>query len=211
MKLLQRINNLSILFKTGLIVFFPLASLSVMLIENLQRDSLVVEDVVRVTEMVTWLGVLDDLTHLLALERGLTVGMSSGKEKEWKKHLVTHRKLVDRQIQHFLIVLKEADLSSMAPALQQLMSELKKGFQQLEELRLAADQRQPGAGSVENVFDYFSRLNKAALYLIQGMTLSVQDMEISRQLQMMTALLWLKERAGQERAVLRQLLLGVVV
>ena len=204
-KLLNIINNLTISVKVGLMLFIPLVSLGAVLVDNLQRESRDLEEVVISIEVVNWITELGDLIYSLAIERGLSIAMLSGERVEINRVLLNYREKIDLQRDRFHSIQKQLELSIKDPTVQQILSDFDLALSRLSTVRQQLDQADSGTRQAMEVYDYYSFINSNGLHLVQEVIQKVRDGDMERQLRVVSALLWIKERAGQERAVLTRI------
>ncbi|MFO1369473.1 MAG: methyl-accepting chemotaxis protein [Marinagarivorans sp.] len=140
---------------------------------------------------------LADLAEGFALERGRTAGYLADGSEPNRAELVKQRKMADENTAELVAIMGQSSVV-LDPLTQKLLSELQAKCNALAVLRSAVDARDPNV----KAFKAYSDINKIALDAIAQMTLGVTDAQVIQYLNELSSLLWLKERAGQERGTL---------
>ncbi len=148
--------------------------------------------------LVAYSQILDDIAHNHAVERGLTAGFMASKGTKGADKLAAQRKVAEEKRAVFYEFYESGKRKSLPENVQQKLLELKQGLDSVNDLQRKVDQLSPQA----NPFQTYSSINKSALDSIAYMDNLIEDKEISQKMQRLIAVLWMKERAGQERGKL---------
>ncbi|WP_075187623.1 methyl-accepting chemotaxis protein [Teredinibacter haidensis] len=140
---------------------------------------------------------LDSVAHNFAVERGLTAGYLGSKNTEVRQQLEVQRKKAS-EAQADFYTYYDSGISHLPENVQVSLSALKKQLATIEKLRSDVDNFYPEA----KPFRVYSTLNKTALDTLSLLATTISDARVLLQLNILTDLLWMKERAGQERGAL---------
>ena len=140
---------------------------------------------------------LADLVHELQKERGLSAGFVGGGGKHFREEVLKQRKQTDEKL-----VLFNQDLDIYASeedywGLNDKFTYLQQGLSRLTVVRKAINTLNKG-----NFFSFYSNLNAHALDIIKYLQVFTNDAPLARQGDAYSSLLYLQERAGQERGAL---------
>ncbi|ALO42184.1 hypothetical protein PP2015_1682 [Pseudoalteromonas phenolica] len=150
----------------------------------------------RLERYVKAVSVLDQTAHNFAVERGLTAGyLASG--GKGKARLTEQRKKADKAKQE-LKILVDKELDYFPKSTQLIMNDLLQHFKSLQEIRKKVDLRERQSGA----FDFYSEINKYALDAASTFSNYIDDSDATKSMKSLIAILWMKERAGQERGLL---------
>ncbi len=150
----------------------------------------------RIGAMVVALG---EVAHELQKERGMSAGFLSSKGIKFADRLPGQRQAADATIASLKATIGAIDLGKVAPDFRSLLGQASDGLGQLADLRGRISQLQvPPPVS----FQEYSRLIGSLLEIATRSGNELPDAALARRSNAKTALLYLKERNGQERAIL---------
>ena len=145
--------------------------------------------------IVELIGLLDDVAHNHAVERGLSAGFIGSKgNEELGNRLSKQRTLADDAVTALTDWLNVPTYQTYRPISAALLDDLKRK----PEIRSGVDQL--ANGSVP--FNYYSSINSQALEIVSALYPRISDTNIRSEILTQSYLLWIKERAGQERGAL---------
>ena len=143
-----------------------------------------------------------NLMHEMQIERGLSSGYINNIGTEFfEKMLETHYKTSDREIIRFYNSIAHTK-ENINPTLHTLILRIQNKFKHLLAIRKRI---QANEISLEEAFDYYTDLNNNLLELTKGLKLHSSDEKINMTILSLQKLIELKEYAGQERALVAQL------
>ncbi len=140
---------------------------------------------------------LDDLVHELQKERGISTGLIEANSTFFQNDIPSQREMTDKAFRGFFQHKKNIDTGFLNWAIREESLNLDELLKQLPAIRAAID-----ANDLDNVVHNYSDLNSHAINFMQYLQLLTNDSELARLSDAYTNLLWLQERAGQERAAL---------
>ena len=140
---------------------------------------------------------LDDLIYELQKERGISTGQIETNSTFFQKDIASQRVLTDKALHSFFQHKKNVDIDFLNWAIRKESLNLNELLKQLPTIRAAID-----AKDFADVVHNYSDLNSHAINFIQYLQSLTNDSELARLSDAYTNLLWLQERAGQERASL---------
>ena len=144
----------------------------------------------KIVELGQYLGVL---SHEIAVERGLTAGfLGSGGELKQQESMQKQRETVDGFVNDFTDYISELDSDSRF-----LVDKLNLQLQRLSEVRLDVDRL-----NNNQMFNYYSEINRLALDIYSILIASVQEPKTTQLMEANLSLMWMKERIGQYRGAL---------
>jgi len=194
----QKINNLPILFKLSLMLLPPMVALVGLATQSALHERAELVEVEQVVERVSFSSLLDAVAHNFAVERGLTAGFLASGGNSNREKLGPQRKMADSQVILLESALQQAEVMQFGAVVTRQLQQLMELLQQRTTVRAAVDQLR----TEPKAFDFYSKINAMALELIEELASGVTDANAARQLNTWVALLWMKERAGQERGAL---------
>lgn len=153
---------------------------------------------------------LDNLIHELQKERGLTAGFSGSHGRQFKDKLFQQRQQTDFEIKRSLSLAKEIkdknwplQTLSGPESIKRNFIKISKNLKDLEQKRASIDSLQN-----ENAFNCYTNLNTQILQLIEQLQVVSTNIHQTRYSHDFLKLLWLQERAGQERGALNGVLIS---
>ncbi|MBV1921306.1 MAG: nitrate- and nitrite sensing domain-containing protein, partial [Pseudomonadales bacterium] len=141
---------------------------------------------------------LDGVAHNFAVERGLTAGFIASAGKMDAEKVIKQRKKADEAAKAFAEYVSEHDEIGYEEVIAQRIDLLTKALAQRAAVRSQVDSLASNSGA----FAYYSTINTLSLEIIDWLVAGVENVELSRPMSAYIALLWMKERAGQERGAL---------
>ncbi|WNO10684.1 methyl-accepting chemotaxis protein [Teredinibacter sp. KSP-S5-2] len=189
--LLSTLDNQPISKKIFLLVSVPLVLVFVFVVSVISFQVGELRSASDAKELVSYAVALDGVAHNFAVERGLTAGFVAGRTEEKHKKLKEQRQLVDEKVK----VLLNTDLADVSPlAFDKLITLIA----ERDKVRKGVDDGKP----IISPFSYYSEINRQALNLIESLSAQVSNHTLRTHLNLANSLMWMKERAGQERGAL---------
>ena len=146
---------------------------------------------------LTLVDLLDKLVFELQKERGISLGLSETKSTFFNEKISTQRELTDKAFQSYFKSINNFDSDFMNIAKRKELLKLNKLLEQLPIIREKID-----SANFDRALDEYSALNTRTINLIRHLQQLADDNGMVRLGDAYTNLLWLRERAGQERAAL---------
>lgn len=162
---------------------------------NAYRDATNMDKLVKLTHIST---VFSALVHELQKERGMSAGFISSGGKKFADILPGQRKLTNEKRKLLEAALNEFDADAFGGHLPDLVEKAKKNIAKLE------DNRGSVTGlnyKVPDMAKYYTGTIASLLDIVDDMVLLSTDAHITTQINVYSAILQGKERAGQERAM----------
>ncbi|MBK1717861.1 nitrate- and nitrite sensing domain-containing protein [Thiocystis violacea] len=193
------LNRLGIKTKLLLLAGVPILALLALTLFGTARLIAEIQQVRHAEGVASVVVALGEVAHELQKERGMSAGFLSSKGVKFADRLPGQRQASDTGIAGLESALSGVDLATMAPEYQRLLGQSREGLSQLPDFRQRIDQLQvPPPAS----FQEYSRLIADLLEVATRSSNELPDAAIARLANAKTALLYLKERNGQERAIL---------
>ncbi|HEB56852.1 MAG TPA: methyl-accepting chemotaxis protein [Gammaproteobacteria bacterium] len=196
--MIKRLNDLKIGYKLLLMLSIPLLGLlffSGAEISNKWQDLGKAQAVQETVELSEY---LDTVASDFAMERGLSAGFLNSGGKIFGPQLREQRTRTNTAAEALRVWLKgsvaHVDIASIQADLDKLLS----AIEERGAIRSAVDRLDQNSGA----FAYYSGLDALALKLVQKLGLQIDHVVIARHARAYIDLLWMKERAGQERGAL---------
>ncbi|MCP5047668.1 MAG: hypothetical protein GY940_10885, partial [bacterium] len=143
--------------------------------------------------------VFNELVHETQKERGRTAGFLGSGGKKWQEELKAQREKTDGKKRSLLKFLSDFDTNSYGTAFNTLLEECLTRLKQLESMREKISQLEIDTNTG---IAYFSGLNTAILKTFSYIPALINNGEVSKQFLALSNLLFAKEKAGIERALL---------
>ena len=193
----REFNSLTIKSKLRLCLALPFFSMLLFAASSILVQYQQLTTAVRTSDFISFTLEVIKLTDELQQERGLTAGYLGSKGTNFLSELKLQTIDTDQQISHYRLLLLSEEIHQLYPNLAQELSQIESYLQQLPIVR-----RQRRADDAQASFDFYSTLISQALRLIQHLQNLSPEGQMVRQSNALMQLLWLKERAGQERGAL---------
>ena len=174
----------------------PLLLAALMSIELFLHQKSIVNQANQDQEVIQLTLLYDNLAHNLAVERGLTAGVLGSKgAAEQVKKLQEQRSKADQHIRAF----KNFSPKFLPlPLVESLKNDLEVELSKLQSVRSQVDQLAPKTSP----FGYYSNLNQLAIDNAHILISAVNNLEVTQLGNSLTAIMTIKERAGQVRGAL---------
>lgn len=195
--MIKKIKNLSIFYKLGIMVLIPMLVLALLSIQNGLQKRAELELVEQVVNSITLSSLIDEVAHNFAVERGLSAGFVASGGVSGSDKLQQQRREVDKKLKALVSGIGGLDMDQFGSVVAKKVTSLINYSSKRSEIRSAVDQHRG-----REAFNYYSTLNAKALTIIEQLATEVEDSITAKQLNARVALLWMKERAGQERGAL---------
>jgi methyl-accepting chemotaxis protein len=141
--------------------------------------------------------VLDNVAHNFAVERGITAGYLGSRGEKGLAKLKEQRLRADEAREGFEALYNELYATSSGKV-QASMDLVKSSLEAVPAVRLKVNNLSSASGA----FQAYSEINKNAINLIELVSIELRNPELIREMNALINVLWLKERAGQERGLL---------
>jgi len=191
------INNLSLRSKLILFLVIPIITIlyfsgsSILLKFNEQQEGKKSLEFILISFQV------DDVLHELQKERGISAGFIGSKGRLLREEMLAQRRLTDEKILIFSNNLNAQIKKNKYPRLSEIVSRAKINKKKLASIRKDVEQTYK-----LDFFESYSDLISSGLNIIRHFQVITSDIVLARQSDAYTNLLWLQERAGQERGLL---------
>ncbi len=196
--MMKQLNDLRIAYKLMLMLSIPLVGLLFFSVSEISDKWEDLGKAQAVQEMVELSEHLDTVASNFAMERGLSAGFLGSRGKRFGPELREQRAKANADVKALRGWLKDGlvdlDITNMQAELDKLMSMI----DERGAIRSSVDRLDRNNGA----FVYYSGLNAQALKLVQKLGLGIDHAAIARHARAYADLLWMKERAGQERGAL---------
>lgn len=192
------LNNLGI--KAKLLVYisiplFSIALLSFLGINDKHQQYIDSKNTQRFLVIVTE---LNNLIYELQKERGISTSLITANPKVVsQKNISAQRKLTDKALYRFQQLPKHSKFTFMDGQLRRDYNKLSTLLETIADIRTEIDTR-----NFESLIQNYSNLNSLAINFIEHLQVVANDAELAHLIDAYINLLWLQERAGQERATL---------
>ena len=196
-KLMEYLANASFAKKINLITLpalITITAFALILISNNISDLKDANLGIKDAHIVT---VMDNLAHNYAVERGLTAGYLGSKGTTGYDKLKDQRALADKATQQFNS-LYENIYETSSKAVQNTLDDINRILKKIPSVREKVNRLSPNS----QAFQTYSELNKYAINSIELVSVELKNAELVKELNALINVLWLKERAGQERGLL---------
>ncbi len=194
---LQRLNNLGIRDKLLIFIAIPMVSILFFAISGVSEKYQQYNNSINTQSFLSLAYSLDDLIYELQKERGVSTNLINQDFLYLKKEIYSQRKLTDKALYVFTQKIESFDINQLSSLANNELIALNKLIIQLPTVRAAIDENK-----FENLLNDYSALNSHAISFIQHFSKLTNDNKIAQLGDAYTNLLWLNERAGQERATL---------
>ncbi|PTN12525.1 diguanylate cyclase domain-containing protein [Nitrosomonas aestuarii] len=140
---------------------------------------------------------LDNLIFEMQKERGISTGLIETGSTFFQKEINAQRELTNSALRSYLQQKKDIDFNFINGDANELSSDLDKSLYALPVIRSNIDSVNFG-----NTIEKFSALNAQGINFIRNLQQLSSNQRLNRLIDAYNNLLWLRERAGQERATL---------
>ncbi len=196
-KLLQWLNNLEIREKLLIFIAIPIVSILFFAISGVSEKYQQYNNSINTQNFLSLAYSLDDLVYELQKERGISTNLINQDPFYLKKEIYSQRELTDKALHIFTQKIKSFNVRQLSSSAHNELIELNKLIVQLPAVRTSIDENK-----FENLLHDYNSLNSHAINFIQYFSQLTNDNQIAQLGDAYTNLLWMKERAGQERATL---------
>ncbi|MBX2807664.1 MAG: nitrate- and nitrite sensing domain-containing protein [Cellvibrionaceae bacterium] len=194
----KQLSKLPIAHKLTLI-FLPTTSFFLICVLIILLGELsIINDSKRARDVVDYSQLLDAIAHNHAVERGLTAGFLASKGSRGQDKLSAQRQKAAAARDNFSRFYHSAERKQLPQRIQEKLTQLHNALAEVPTTQQAVDRLDPNA----KAFSRYSAINTRAIEAIAYLNDLVANPEIAQLLTQLTASLWLKERAGQERGAL---------
>jgi diguanylate cyclase (GGDEF)-like protein/PAS domain S-box-containing protein len=195
-KIIEYLEKLKIRTKLQIFLIIPAIALSFFVVTTTSLKWEQFQEAKKSSSFIHFFSGISDLLYELQKERGITTGYMVSHTNNKHAELLAQRKLTDDKLLVFMDEMK--DQSNLNPSKRFLR--LRGKLEALSTVRAAID----SPANKKNFFANYSELNVQVLNSIRIMDKLINSTSSaleSRQTELYITLLWLTERAGQERAM----------
>lgn len=183
------------IFLTALFPFVGLILLSLIIIIGSFQNY---QGMARLATMSEVAHEVNDLTHSLQAERGVSTGMIGSDYKVFSDELLVRRDKTDQALSAFYIRLNHLTALPLPVSMKQAIAKSKELLGGLDKQRKRVDKK---GDSVDEMQAYYTALISQLLKIPAGMAFLEMDSNLAANISAFTALVDLKEVVGQERAL----------
>lgn len=159
---------------------------------------------VQTKQIISLVTKIDSVAHQLAKERGITQSAMSHEGKSTQQAILSARSETDIVVADLNQLIKTEGQVLLSSDDQERVAEIQYHLNRRHEIRNDIENRD----NDHNSFFRYSEINAFLLDLEQRLAVTIDDIDMLKQTSAMAALLWMKERAGQERGLVAALLAG---
>lgn len=192
------LNDLPIKTKLVLVLIIPSLVAGVLIFNYTDMNGAVVTKQQEVKEVVRVSGLLTNVAHNFAVERGLSAGFIGSKGTKGGDKVAAQREKADAAASALLASKQDLELLAINPRSTELINELTGMLDQRLEIRKGIDELRPN----NPFFSFYSDINRLSLLLVEQQATRIPNPALSADFNALIQLLWLKERAGQSRGAL---------
>ena len=196
--ILAWLNALPIAKKINYIFIPPTIALTIFVVYALVAADTHIDEAKSAKQTVDLAFILDKIAHNHAVERGITAGFLASDGTRAADKLADQRIKAGLARSEFLAYYESPKLKKLPESVQTTLDALKAQLDTVPDLQSKVDKLDLSA----KPFMVYSSINKLALDSISYLVSDISNPDVSKQLNTMLALLWLKERSGQERGAL---------
>ncbi len=174
----------------------PLVGMFILILIILMQNYYKHEEMVKTSSLIKILPDVNELAHVMQIERGLSSGYLSSKEGRFKLSLQKQRKIVDKTIKSFTSKLKTIHIEKISIIAPSIKSFHKKIIY-LENFRQNIDDK---SISQTREMEFYTGIVKDILSITSKMTTFKLDKDISNSIVTLSSLSYYKETLGLKRA-----------
>lgn len=197
--LLQWLNNLGIRDKLFILISIPILSVLFFAVSGVSEKYQQYNNSINTQNFLEAVYSLDNLIYELQIERGLSTNLIKNNPIYSQSKIRSQRKRTDNALDIFHQQQKTFDIGQLSPTINNELINLNQLIARLPTIRAAIDKK-----NFDNVINNYSSINSHAINFIQHLSQLTTHNKLAQLGDAYTNLLWLQERAGQERAALMQ-------
>jgi len=194
-KFIEKLDNIKLGNKILLILGAPILMVIIFAFTSVNQKYGEFQSANFAGEIVGLSSVLDGIAHNFAVERGLSAGFLASGGKRGGDKLKKQRELVDQKV-------TELDRYLVENPADEFISNDIQGLQEQIKQRATVRSKVDSVASDSGSFKFYSSINATSLNLILKLATQITNPELTKHFNAYVSMLWLKERAGQERGVL---------
>lgn len=195
---LQWLNNLGIKDKLLVFIAIPLVSIFLLSFLGITDKYQQYMDNKNTQKFLSIVSGLDGLIYELQKERGISTSLiTTRKNTVSQKNIFSQRQSTDKALHRFYQLTKNLNIAFMNWQLREEFFSLNHHLEELTQIRARID-----AKDFDSLIQNYSDLNSHAINFTEYLQLLTKDTELAKLSEAYIDLLWLQERAGQERATL---------
>ena len=155
------------------------------------------EDMLKTSSMTNILSSINNLAHVIQVERGLSSGLLSSKEDKFQSNLQKQREIVDNEIKLFDDKIKTVDKQKII-VINSYIKRFITDISSLKDFRKKVDTKNI---SQNILLQYYTNMIKNILDIAPKIARDNPNLEISSSIETLSSLLYYKETLGLKRAV----------
>ncbi len=199
MNILNWIKNTNIGNKLALMIVVPILMVLVLAIQASLKQYDTLQSAQRTGDIVEASALLDNVAHNFAVERGLTAGFLASQGAKGGEKVKAQRLKTDQAAKDLLQGVEQGAFNDFR-GVESKITLLTNMLAKRNSTRKLVD----SLDKKSSAFGYYSGVNAQALAIIELLSGQINDQNLRQSYDAYTALLWIKEKAGQERGALNK-------
>ena len=191
----QKIKLSHRIFFTTLLPVFGVLLLSFFILINNNKDYKNVSLIVELNDVIMH---INDITHSLQAERGLSSGVTSSNYQSLHEQLETRRLITDQGISTFLTLLASDLAPTMQANIHDYSDDVPKELLKLKSYRTQLDNR---TASFNDIYHSYTNLIERLLFVSENLAQIEMTSRLANDISAINAILLFKEYMGQIRAI----------
>lgn len=196
-RITKKLADASFATKINLLTWPALVAIVVFSLVLVAQNIAQIRDADIATKDARIASIMDNVAHNFAVERGLTAGYLGSQGANGRSKLDEQRAVADQAKEDFLELYSELERTASLK-LKANLNAVKTSLEKVPSVRDKVNQLAPDS----QAFQTYSEINKQAISLIELVSLELSNAELISEFNALINVLWLKERAGQERGLL---------
>lgn len=196
---MNALHNLSIKIKLGIIILPLVLALSYFTTVVINQNYQISKDLDKLENAIGLSISISDMVHELQRERGTTAGYLTSKGENFGPELAIRRKATDKKLEIFNEEVRKIRSSEFAKEVEPLIERQEAAFGELYDNREKVDLFSITAN---DEIDFVSNINDRSIKIIRDLVQNIENKDFFQQVTSYTDYLFIKERAGIERALM---------
>lgn len=193
------LHNLSIKVKLGIIILPLVLALSYFTAIVINRNYQTSNDLERLENAISLSISISNMVHELQRERGTTAGYLTSQGKNFGPEQIIRREATNKKLEEFSREVELIRSSDFAEEAEPLIERQLAAFGEISNIREKVDLLSITANQE---IDLISNINDRSIKIIRDLVQNIEDKEFFQQVTSYTNYLFIKERAGIERALM---------
>jgi|GEM_PF-652761 methyl-accepting chemotaxis protein len=183
-------------FTVGVVSLFVIAVLSFLLIsQNYEKE----KNLENLKTSVLISTKISAVVHELQKERGRTAGYLGSNGEEFKAELKKQRAETDKKIGELESLLNKQTLAALPPQVREKFVELLNNLNSISSVRLKVDSKEI---PLQKAITFYTNLDNQLIDMVATLAHYAKEADVARELLAYSNLMYAKEKAGLERAIL---------